>query len=123
MIQLDPDALACDLAQYYHIIDMERLPLEKVAVFACGLPEESRIMLKLQGQPVNSQIVLLASIYDTVNMLWWAKTEDGAKNRNRPQSLTQMIMGEDQKSQSRGFTSGEEFKRARAELIKKMGGD
>ena len=43
MVAADEDALRCDFAQTYHILDYRRLPLRTAAVFAWGLGEDSRV--------------------------------------------------------------------------------
>lgn len=43
MLALDEEALICDLAQCYGILDHEALPPWKLAVLAKGLGPESRI--------------------------------------------------------------------------------
>lgn len=40
---MDEDALICDLAQVYGVLDHEKLPPWKTAVLAKGLPATSRI--------------------------------------------------------------------------------
>jgi len=46
MIKLDENALICDFAETYHIYDYRQLPPTRVAVFACGLRDDSRIKMK-----------------------------------------------------------------------------
>ena len=42
---------------------------------------------------------LLARIGDTLDLLWWAKTEDATKNRNRPKPLPRPGITDDSKKQ------------------------
>ncbi|MCK4036856.1 DUF5361 domain-containing protein, partial [Streptococcus suis] len=93
MIQTDEDALICDLAETYGIYDYRQLPITQVAVFACGLSEKSRIKKILSGQKEDLDTLLLAGIYDTVRLLFWAKTKDGQAGRNRPNSVAQALEG------------------------------
>ncbi|WP_161979808.1 DUF5361 domain-containing protein [Streptococcus sp. S784/96/1] len=121
MIAVDEDALICDLAETYHIYDYRQLPLSKVAVFAFGLRDDSRIKLALSGQGVPFENLLLAGIYDVSNLLLWAKTKDGQKGLNRPQSLTSQLLPQTEKKKELSFGSGEEFEKARLDLLKKLG--
>ncbi|WP_369351041.1 DUF5361 domain-containing protein [Streptococcus hillyeri] len=120
MIVVDEDALICDLAETYHIYDYRQLPLSKVAVFAFGLKNDSRIKLALSGQGVPFENLLLAGIYDVSNLLLWSKTKDGQKGVNRPQSLISQLLPRVEKKKELSFASGEEFEKARLDLLKQI---
>ena len=47
MLEVDEDAVVCDLAETYGVLDCEALPITLVATLADGLPDSSRIMRKL----------------------------------------------------------------------------
>lgn len=118
MAARDEDALICDLAQYYHVLDYEALGARLAATLAAGLPEESRSKMGLSGTKVTTGQMLLAIIADRLGWLVWAQTEDGRKGRNRPQSIVETLRGEsteDDKYES--FSSGAAFEAARAELL------
>lgn len=118
MIQVDEHALICDFAETYQIYDYKQLPLNTVAVLACGLRENSRIKMILSNQEVSTDIFLLASIVDRMSMLLWTKTEDGQKNRNRPKMLVDMMISKPQKETKEVlFHSGEDFERERKKLL------
>ena len=122
MIKIDEDALICDLAETYNIYDFKQLPLSKVAVFACGLHENSRIKMKLTNQKVPLKELLLAKISDGIDTLIWFKTEDGQKNRNRPESIANRLLGKmDDSKETVGFETGAEFEAARLKML--GGGD
>ena len=54
MLNLDKDALLCDLAETYHIYDYKSLPCKMVATFSCGLRADSRIKMKIAGiEPIS----------------------------------------------------------------------
>lgn len=97
MIALDRDALICDLAETYQIMDYKALPVETLAVLASGLGDKSRIMKKMSGTEIDIDRFLLAGIFDSLSILIWMKTKDGAHNRNRPESMLDLIMGTKQK--------------------------
>lgn len=126
MIKIDEDALICDLAETYHIFDYRQLPLKTVAVFAYGLPNNSRIKLKVAGLKISLETMLLAYLLDLNSVLVWFKTEDGKRGRNRPKSFYQMLTQEIEESEIVGFDTGEEFEAERQRIIdkiKRQGGD
>lgn len=126
MIKLDEDALICDLAEYYQIYDYRQLPPKMVAVFAYGLPNNSRIKLIASGLKLPLETMLLAHLVDVNALLLWAKTEDGSKGRNRPKSIYNLLINGEEEAEIVGFETGEEFEAARQKIIEKIkrqGGD
>lgn len=118
MIKRDEEALICDLAETYHLCDYKQLPLTTVAVLACGLREDSRIKMKLSGQRLSTQNILLASIADAVNLIWWSKTKDAQKGKNRPVSiLSASSQREKKKDDIEVYVSGKDFIKAREKLV------
>lgn len=118
MISVDEDALICDLAETYHLHDYKQLPATKVAVFSCGLRENSRIRMKLSGQKIPFDTVLLASMTDALKLIWWSKTKDGEKGKNTPTSITEKLFESGPKVKSEVvFDSGEDFERMRNRLL------
>lgn len=120
MVKVDEDALICDLAETYHIYDYQRLPLSTVAVFSCGLRENSRIKLKMNDQLVSLEAMLLASISDRLGTLVWFQSEDGQKGKNRPTAITPTLTKTKTQEQPKDtvvFESGEEFERTRQKLL------
>lgn len=119
MINLDEDALICDLAETYRIYDYRQLPPLQVAVFACGLRDNSRIKMKASGQSVPLETLLLAMITDKLSTLVWFQTEDGQNNINRPTMITNLLTGNQTESEQDviTFDSGKEFDKFRNRLI------
>lgn len=117
MIKLDEDALICDLAETYHIYDYRQLPASKVAVFSFGLRDNSRIKKKLSNQPIDFDRLLLAGISDKLSYILWSKTKDGAKGRNKPKSILEMLTEPKKQSNQLAFHSGEEFEQMRARIL------
>lgn len=117
MIKLDEDALICDLAETYHIYDYRQLPATKVAVFSLGLRDNSRIKKKISNQPIDFDRLLLASISDKLSYLLWSKTKDGAKGRNKPKSILEMLTEPKKQSNQLAFHSGEEFEQMRTRIL------
>lgn len=110
MINTDEDALICDMAETYGILDMYALPVSTLAILACGLRADSRIMLKLRGQRIDDNKLLLASAVDRLSFLAWAKTEDARHGRNRPESIV-MNMLEPKQNESNivGYENGDDL--------------
>ena len=121
MINLDEDALICDLAETYGIYDYRQLPAQKVAVFAFGLKEDSRIKMALSNQKVPFETLLMASTLD--RLLVWFKTKDGQKGANRPTMIAQKLVGEEKERDEMVFSSGEEFEAYRQRILDGLGGE
>ena len=124
MIKVDEDALICDLAETYQIYDYRQLPPKMVAVFSYGLKEDSRIKMKLSGQKVPSDTLLLASMVDKLNILVWFKTKDGQKGKNEPPSIVSVLTGKDKTDNNKDmvvFNSGEDFVNRRKMLLQTGG--
>ena len=116
MAAADEDALRCDFAQVYHILDYRRLPLRTAAVFACGLPEDSRILLKLSGSRLDVKSALLARIFDALAVLVWHDTKDGHAGRNPPPSLFEKLMNGGENEKPRAYASAADFRAAWREI-------
>ena len=117
MIISDEEALICDLAETYHIYDYKSLPLSKVAIFSCGLRENSRIKMKMNDIQYPMNTMLLAAIADRLSFLAWSKTVDSQKGRNRPTSIFEMLCGSREEKDIIGFESGEEFLSAWSNIV------
>lgn len=109
MINLGEDELICDLAETYNLfvpsftseklIDTqgrELLP-SLVATLACGLSGNSRIKRKISKRTLDLNETLLAIIADRLGIIAWQRSKDGYKNRNRPKSILEMLIGQDKK--------------------------
>ena len=121
MISLGEDELICDFAETYQLfipsfseklIDIqgrELLP-SMAATLACGLSENSRIKRKISKRTIDLEQTLLAVIADRIGLLVWQKTKDGQKNRNRPKSILEVLLGQDKKKDElEVFTDQESF--------------
>ena len=120
MIRTDADALACDMAETYHIYDMREQPPARVAVFACGLRQDSRIKMRMTGAEAAMGDMLLAACADRLSLLVWQNTKDGQKGRNRPASIYEALSGHQAPEEPgvAGFDSPEAFEAARAKILK-----
>lgn len=118
MINYDEDALICDLAETYQIYDYRQMPPSKVAIFAIGLRDDSRIKMKIAGLKTTPEALLQSITADRLGLLVWMNTEDGQKNRNRPKSIVESMYGEKTESEISAFKSGKEFEEERERLMK-----
>lgn len=122
MIAIDEDALICDFAETYRVLDYRELTPEQAARLAAGLRNDSRIKLKIAGAARDEKTIMIASIHDAVNFLAWAKTKDASKGRNRPKSLVQFITSGEINKQSDvvAADSIDEFKVMRQKIINEV---
>lgn len=75
--------------------------------------------MALSGAKISMETALLARIADDIAFLAWAQTKDGQKNRNRPKSILQALMGEEpekKKYKCEGFQTVEAFEKRWNEL-------
>lgn len=108
MMELDEDALICDLAETYQLFDYRSLPLQLVATLSAGLRDDSRIKLKLIGLPVSLDTFILATISDNLALLRVGFAKDKPK---KPFLFTEAIQGE-KKEKVMGFRTANEFEAA-----------
>ena len=121
MINENEDALICDLAETYHIYDYRSLPARTVATLAVGLRNDSRIKMHLSGEPLTFEQLMMVKIYDLLNWLAWTKTKKAENGHGMPERLEDRIRKSSrEKSDVVEFDSGEEFKRARDRMIKRI---
>lgn len=115
MIGADEDALFCDFAETYHIIDFYQLPVEIAARLATGLRDNSRIKSLLAGRIQPLDTYLLASAVDNLRYLVWAQTKDAEKGRNKPKPISTDFLIK--KDKIKGYSSFEEFDRMREKIL------
>lgn len=110
MISTDETLFICDLAETYGIYDYRQLPLRKVAAFAVGLRENSRIRQKMEGAPADQTTILLASISDRLGLILSC-----LNGRDAPESIVECIFGNtrEKKTMISVYETPEEFLRER----------
>lgn len=121
MIAADRDALVCDLAETYGILDYKALPVGLLAALSSGLRENSRIRLRLAGQTQDTGLLLLAAAVDRLSWLAWAQTEEARQGEGRPPSLLAALLGTEEGAAADGplaFDTTAEYEAARAEIVK-----
>lgn len=117
MIVLDEEALICDLAETYHIFNYRGLSPYMVAVFSCGLKEDSRIKLKMNDRKVDAHTIMLASIIDKLSIILWRDSVDGQKNINKPKSLASELLNLNAEKDFNAYSNIEEFENARKQIL------
>lgn len=111
--------MICDFAEVYHVYDWRALPVKTAATLAAGLPEHSRSIKRLIGQPCDLKTLLLAAIVDRLSLLVWAKTKDGQKGRKRPEMLLKNLLKDEAKiSEFETFADVDAFEAARQRYFK-----
>ena len=115
MIAADKDALLCDLAETYGILDYKALPVSLLATLCSGLRGNSRIKLKLAGVNTDQTTALIAAVADRLSLLVWMQSEDGVHKRNRPKSILSVLLGE--QSAVKAFDTAADFEAARARIL------
>ena len=113
MIKLDEEALICDLAETYNILDYKKLALNKLAILACGLRDDSRIKLKMSENILSPNQLLLAGIQDRLSLLVYSKTKDAEKGKNYPKLILDSF-----ENKVDSFSSGEDFMKERERIMK-----
>ena len=125
MIRIDRNALMCDFAETYGIYDIWSLPARLAATYAVGLRADSRIIMKITGAIVPTDTILLARAVDLLALLLWSKTKDGQHNRNRPESIAEKLLSNDEETtkperKNLSFDSPEEFEEVRRQMIQRI---
>lgn len=119
MRALDEDALICDFAETYHILDFKALPVRLQATLACGLRENSRIKMRMTGAKLSLENTLAAASLDALEFIAWTKTEDAEKGLNRPESVLGKLTGEEEEKAIKSFSSADEFEKKRREILRR----
>ena len=117
MIRLDEDAMICDLAETYHILDYQGLSLKLVATLVNGLSDDSRIKRKIANRRLTLNDALTAATVDKLAQLVWSKTEDARRGRNKPQSILDMLEHPPER-QHKTFNSIEAFEKRRMQIMR-----
>ena len=103
MLDVDQDALICDMAETYHVLDIWALPVDLLAVLASGLRENSRIKMKISGMNYIPAEIVLPHIADVLTMVF---LDDAGQ---KPTLFTEILTGKVKENEAKSFRSGEEF--------------
>lgn len=105
--------MVCDLAETYNIYNYEQLPVERVAVFVCGLRDNARVWQKLGKNNIDRELLVL--IYDKLNWIAWTNTEAAHNGEAPPPRLFDKLFNIEQQEpddETVKFDSPEDFKTA-----------
>lgn len=120
MLNTDEDAVFCDLAETYHLFDWSAVSVPTLARLASGLRDDSRIMLKLSGQRVPIERLLLAMVADNTAYTAWANTKAARDNpESVPERIVPIMLGKHTVSNRKAvqsFRTAEEFEAKLAKL-------
>lgn len=103
--------MICDFAETYHILNYKELSPALVATLLFGLRDDSRVKMKLGNRKITLEQTLFARMVDELSFQSWAKTKDGQKNRNRPESVLK-VLTEDKEDEVVSFVTADDFKKA-----------
>lgn len=119
MLSTDADALTCDMAETYGVLDWRRLPLPLAAVLAAGLRDDSRIRMKMSGAKVDPETMLLAAITDRLGLLLWQNSEEARHGRGCPPSVFNLLLGIEgaQSGPVTGYNTPEDYEAAKARIL------
>lgn len=109
MLATDEDAVICDFAETYHVLDLWALDLPLAATLAAGLAPDSRIRRKIRGDTLPLQTRLMALAVDYLALLMWFQSENGVNGVNRPASITASLTGQQRESDIKTFKTGRDF--------------
>lgn len=114
------DEITCDLAETYTIYDMYKHPPFFIATLVVGLRNDSRLKKKMADVDYTTIEILIANVLDRLNLLWWAKTTDAERNRNRPESIARKLLKLDktEDGQTVGFRDSASFEEAWSQINK-----
>lgn len=120
MLNADEDAVFCDLAETYHLFDWSAVSVPTLARLASGLRDDSRIMLKLGGQRVPIERLLLAMVADNTAYTAWANTKAAHDNpESVPERIVPIMLGKQtvgNRKAVQSFRTAEEFEAKLAKL-------
>ncbi|MEF9970518.1 MAG: DUF5361 domain-containing protein [Ruthenibacterium sp.] len=117
MIATNEDALVCDLAETYGILDYRALPVSLLATLCVGLREESRIKMHLCGAKATQNTLLMAAAVDRLSFLAWTKTKNAQNGIHQPQSILSAVLGTQTEREIETFDTAEDFIAARIHIL------
>jgi hypothetical protein len=93
MIRTNPDALTCDFAAVYRVLDWRALPMRLAGTLAAGLGNDSRIRQAQAGVKAPLTTILLATAVDTLQMIAWCIGGGGSA---KPAPIAPQLLGDDE---------------------------
>lgn len=114
MLCVDRDAVICDLAETYHILDYRALPVRLLATLCCGLRDDSRIKLKMHGLVHVPEAFTAVSMADNLTLIRHFLTNDKKIDKK---SLFSEIIQIKEKHPENNFATSEEFLKWREAFV------
>ena len=112
-----PDALVCDMAETYHVLDWRSLGLPLAATLAAGLRESSRTRMALSDTPLDIDTLLLGAMTDQLQLLVWSKTKDAQHGRGRPAPVLPSLLGTAPARRTAAFATAADYEAARTRIL------
>ena len=109
------------MAETYGVFDIRKMPVDLLATLACGLREDSRIRVKVSDMNATPDMLMYATMIDRLSLIAWLNSRDGAKGKNRPKSMLEMIIGSNKERNEMVFASGKDFEEYRKQFEEKYG--
>lgn len=115
MFCIDRDALICDLAETYHVLDYKAVPIMTLATLCAGLHDDSRIKTRMMGITRIAPSFALVRAADLLAIINYSLAAE--KGAEKPTLYQDIMMGKQQKKTTSGFASIEEFEEARKRIL------
>ena len=87
-------------------MNREDLPVSKLAGLCAGLPEESRVKMKVSGQKLTLEQFLIASCLDALRAIIW---QNGGGKGKKPESIVEILMKPREEEKTLAFDDAEAF--------------
>lgn len=113
MLGVDRDAVICDLAETYHVLDYRSIPIMTLATLCAGLRDDSRIKMRMMEMHMVAPSFAFVRIADTLTMILHVLAGD----KSKPKLYQDIMTGKQIKKKTTGFSSIEEFEEARKRFL------
>lgn len=110
---VDRDALICDLAETYHLLDYRSVPIMTLATLSAGLHDDSRIKMKLMDLREIAPAFVNVRTADTLTMILCALIGE----KKKPKLYQDIMTVKQTEKKTTGFSSIEEFEEARKRFL------
>jgi hypothetical protein len=118
MLGMDRDAVICDLAETYGVLDYKALPVDTLATLCAGLHEDSRIKMRMMDCQKVDPSFALVRISDTLTVIYYMlRCIGGDKSADIPALYQDIMTGKQEPKHNTGFASIEEFEEARKRML------
>lgn len=109
------------MAETYHVLDIDALPIPLFATLAAGLREDSRSKSAQRGDSVGVDTMLAALAVDNLSTIAWLLACMGSKTKpDKPKSVFDTLTKQSAETggkEALSFESGEDFENYRKKLL------